>query len=96
MTEMAEHIDIDEKYPEIAKMKAVKDESQVIGNFIEAMSEQGLCLCKLEKLGHREDDYWPDRRSIEQLLADYFNIDLGKAENERRAILKEFQIQKPK
>jgi hypothetical protein len=37
------------------------------------------------------EGYYPERLSIEQYLAMYFNIDLDKAEEERRAILEELR-----
>ena len=69
--------------PELDKMKAVQGDSQVIGAFIDSLSEQGIHLAKYGD----GDDMWPVSKSIEQILADYFEIDLVKVEKERRAIL---------
>jgi hypothetical protein len=41
----------------------------------------------VERSGVQHIQYDADRRSIEQLLADYFEIDLKKVEQEKRAIL---------
>jgi hypothetical protein len=73
---------------ELLKMQQCQPASQFIGEFIEWLHENKMEIC------HRVGDvveYNPDRRSIEQLLADYFEIDLVKVENERRRILDEFQ-----
>lgn len=64
-------------------MKAVQSKSQAIGEFLDLFCrEKGYSLCEL--VG---DQYEPVSRSIETLLAEYFEIDLKKVEDERRAIL---------
>lgn len=68
------------RYPECDKMTAVQDESQAIGRFLE---ECGYTLCELHG-----DNYMPVRKTIEELLADHFEIDLTKVEEERQQILK--------
>jgi len=74
--------------PTLDKMLKVKSESQAIGNFVEWLREQGIEIGKYEKVeGYRNEQFVADRRSIEKLLADYFEIDLNKAETERRQIL---------
>ncbi|KKN06340.1 hypothetical protein LCGC14_1078360 [marine sediment metagenome] len=35
----------------------------------------------------REEGYYPDHRGVEKLLAEYFDIDLGKIEKEKRQML---------
>lgn len=74
--------------PTLAKMCAVKERSQTIGEFIEWLNENGMQVCRLE--GYEDsfrDEYTPIRESTEQLLANHFGIDLNEAENERRALL---------
>lgn len=73
---------MDEPYPEAAKMLEVKDQSQVIGLFIET---SGYVLCKLPS--PNSEHYIPTHKSIEQILADYFAIDLDKVEKERQQML---------
>lgn len=79
------------KTPELDKMLAVKDKSQEIGAFLDSLSEQGYAICEHKQYGEDEWDgpsgYHPVRKNIEQLLAEYFNIDLKKCEEERQAIL---------
>lgn len=75
----------EDKYPEHEKMAKVIDQSQVIGAFLDAMSEKGIELCE-----YSEGDggmMFPVRKSIEQILADYFEINLKKIEAEKRAML---------
>lgn len=80
------------KTPELDKMLAVRPDSQAIGGFLEWLTEQeitlakwggGACLCC--------DEDGTQLMSIvqtkEQLLANYFSIDLAKCEKERRALL---------
>lgn len=84
--------------PETDKMIAVKDQSQAIGEFLEWLDEKGWWICRSatqedtrddegERTGIREGDLLPIYKSIEILLAEYFNIDLKKAEQEKRALL---------
>ena len=77
------------KYPEHEKLKAVKHQSQAIGNFIEWMGSKGFHFAKYETI---EDDHiiW-NRRSIATLLADYFEIDLKKLENEKQSMIEDMR-----
>lgn len=78
--------------PECDKMLAVKLESQAIGSFLDWLSEQGMFISEYTKVeGYRDEQPWPVSKSIEQWLADYFEIDLAKVEKERRAILEDFR-----
>lgn len=74
------------RYPEHEKMKAVKPQSQAIGEFILWAQEQGLLLCKAGERG-----WWPTHESIEQILARHFDIDLGKIEAEKQHMLEEIR-----
>lgn len=75
------------KTPELDKMTTVKAESQVIGQFLEGMEEKGIYLCTFPVTGPGQSEYFRLDKSIEQVLADYFEIDLNKVEKERRAVL---------
>ena len=74
--------DFAKRYPEHTKFDKVRAEAQAIGQFIET---GGWLLCK-----------WPDGAShpiptnfsINQVLADYFKIDLKVLEDEKQAMLK--------
>jgi hypothetical protein len=71
------------------KMVKVAPESQKIGNFLEWLAEQGVALCTYTPGTYSESDdgWWLDHVSIERRLAKYFDIDLNKVEDERRALL---------
>lgn len=71
------------KTPTLDKMLAIKEKSQVIGEFLEWLSCQNYTLAKWNDV----DKLYPVRSSIEKLLAEYFNIDLKSAEEEKRKIL---------
>ena len=78
------------KTPELDKMLVVKDKSQLIGEFLEWLKEQDIVLA--EGSGSTCDDYEIEclmcsAKTTEQLLADYFDIDLAKCETERQALL---------
>lgn len=67
---------------ELEKLHTVADESQKIGAFLEWLGNQGIVLgC------WRGDELYPERLSIEKLLASYFEIDFDQVEREKRAML---------
>lgn len=74
------------KTPELNKMRAVNKDSQKIGEFLEWLNEHEIILT-------REDEdaslceLFEISESNEQLLANYFEIDLAKCEQERSALL---------
>jgi hypothetical protein len=79
--------------PELDKMLAVKDQSNALGEFLEWMGSKGLWICRSAT---KEDDITegtllPVYKSTEVMLAEYFGIDLNKAEKEKRAVLEELQ-----
>ncbi len=80
-----------ELYPECEKLKDVSDDSQKIGEFLSWL-ETNHTICKIrdsesECCSEPIEIYSPMHTTIEQLLADYFDIDLDKVEKERTAIL---------
>lgn len=69
--------------PECVKLAKVHDQSQPIGEFLDWLrNDKGYVICDLE-----EHEYEPVGKTIEQLLAEYFEIDLKKVEQERRVLL---------
>lgn len=91
MTTKEEH---DAKYPMCTKLSSVKDESQSIGRFLDWLQEREepitLCLHSYHR-GRGEDEYFPARIPFQKLLAEYFEIDENKLEEERRTMLEELQ-----
>lgn len=75
------------KYPEHQKLRAVKDESQSIGMFIEWLRSTNREICRM-RFG---SEYFPIDRSIEKLLAEYFEIDLDKIEDEKDQMVDELR-----
>ena len=70
---------------EVDKMLVVKEESQIIGEFIEWLNRKYvICVERPDRI----DNVWmPITKNIEQLLAEYYNIDLQRTEKEKRKIL---------
>ena len=69
--------------PTLDKIKAIQDQSQQIGCFLEWLFEsRGLEICRVNNLS---GGYLPANRP-EELLADYFGIDQAEAEKERQAV----------
>ena len=73
--------------PELDKMSEFTDSSQIIGEFVDWMTgERGIVLAE-----YREDveQDWPIPIciNINELLAEYYGVDLKKVEEERRDIL---------
>ena len=77
---------------ELAKMKAIQDKSQIIGDFIDWLnSEKKVYLAKYitrESPFENEEDLvtWAVP-NIEKLLAEFFKIDLQKIEQEKLQLL---------
>ena len=73
------------KYPEHQKLSEVHNDSQKIGAFLEWLESKGYTLCTLTKY----DDFMPIHKRIEEILGEYFEIDLDKIEDEKVAMLEE-------
>lgn len=73
------------KYPEHVKLGAVKNESQIIGEFLEALPQMGLTLVDAEGDGFGR--LLGTRRSIQDILAQHFGIDLKEIEREKQHML---------
>jgi hypothetical protein len=73
------------EYPEHTKQSAVLEEAQAIGQFLD---ESGYTLAEYAKVGGwSEPRLVPVTKSITKVLAEYFNIDLDKIEDEKRRML---------
>lgn len=76
-------------YPEHDKMRVIAKQSQTIGEFLAwAQNEKGWALCHLDQ---NEQEYMPVYKSITVLLAEYFEIDLNRVEDEKRQMLDELR-----
>lgn len=91
---------VDRKYPEHEKLKAVKEQSQTCGNFLEWLQEQGILLAQYHVHTDRcfragcdvsSGELYPVSASITKLLAQYFEIDEDTLEQEKRQMLEELQ-----
>lgn len=69
------------EYPEHAKLNRINEQSQVIGEFIE-MSGYSLCVFDDES-GH----YVTVHKSVQRILAEYFDINLDALNREKDAML---------
>ncbi len=78
------------KTPELNRIIGVSEDSQRIGEFLEWLAEQEITLAKWND---NEEELFEIRQSREQLLANYFEIDLVKAEKERQALLDEVRAE---
>lgn len=78
------------KTPELDKMIACNQNSQVIGEFLEWLKgrSEPIDLCIWDE---SDDMYCELNMSINSLLAEYFGINEQVAEKERVAILKQLQ-----
>lgn len=80
------------KYPEHEKLSKVKHTSQAIGEFLDWLeNEKGAAVCVLVRQNRHQHLYLPLQNNTEQLLAEYFDIDLKKLEEERRQIVDEMK-----
>ena len=72
-------------YPEHEKLKALNGANQTVGDFIEWLGEQGLVIAKWSDDGG--DYMWPAGKSRDELIAEFFDIDRDKLEEEKREML---------
>lgn len=77
------------KYPEHTKLKAIASKSQVCGEFVEWLADKkGIVLAQFHGLsGHHYQNPTP----LRALLAEFFEIDSKKIEEEKRAMLDEMR-----
>jgi len=79
-------------YPEHGKLEKVKDQSQLIGEFLEWMENEERTTLYLYD---DEENLVPAMfKGKEILLAKFFDIDLNKLEAEKRAMLDEIRSQR--
>jgi hypothetical protein len=71
--------------PELEKMGRVREESQAIGEFLEWLSSTKHVHLAQSVEGYNFPQHFAYQ--TEELLAEFFEIDLKKVEAERRAIL---------
>lgn len=85
------------KYPQSEKLLEVKDQSQLIGEFLSWLNSEGYEIAEWDENDDElTSEYMPEilypvSLSIEKLLAKYFDIDLFELENERRQMIEELQ-----
>lgn len=75
-------------YTELEKMKIVEEKSHIIGEFLDwLLNTKGILLCKYSGDYYHNEFPKPLTQCEDDLLAEYFSIDLKKAEQEKRAVL---------
>ena len=80
--------------PECDKIITVSEAASTIGTFLEwLLYEKGYVFAEFEENLSMDDRLVSARVDIQRLLAEYFNIDLDKAEQERMVILDELRRQ---
>jgi hypothetical protein len=79
-------------YPEHDKLRAVVDQSQAIGEFLEEfLPSKGIQLCSRMPVDDDSDElslhFYPIHESTRRLLAEFFGIDDDALEREKRTML---------
>jgi hypothetical protein len=72
-------------YPEHEKLKAVVEQTQAAGEFLEWLRSTGREVCVINSY----DEWAPCGESVERLLAGWQGIDLRRLEQEKRQLLDE-------
>lgn len=79
------------EYPEHDRQAKVVDQAQAIGDFL-TENTQGYMLGEWFKPeGYHEARLFPVSKPVQQILADYFQIDLDKIEAEKRQMIAAMQ-----
>lgn len=81
------------KYPEHEKLKSVKRESEIVQSFIDWLfDETNMLICEFDQDGDWYEGRYPQvRLTREQIMAQYFDIDLQKLSEEKDAILDDWR-----
>jgi len=75
-------------YPMLEKMKAITNESQICGQFLEWLQTKYFMISHEERFNEAYVSVgFSSFINIEKLLAEYFDIDLEEAEREKRELL---------
>ena len=80
------------KYPEHDKLSKVKDQCQWLGEFIEWLEEREMQIVEWVEVPRFDSRQMvPVHKPINQWLAEYFDIDLMKLEDEKLEMLKAYK-----
>ncbi len=81
------------EYPEHEKLTAVKEKSQLLGEFLDWVEQKGYVFCYYDSDGERGifDRYRPIHKPIEKWLAEFYEIDLKVLEEENQQMLAEIR-----
>ena len=72
-----------DKYPEHAKLLAVKDEKETVGDFIDWLWSQGYRICETDE----HDRFWPITLTNDRIIANHFGINLEALDKEKQVML---------
>ena len=78
---------------ELDKLQKIQPKSQTIGEFLDWLNyTKKYAICAWVEITKGEweiipEGYYPVRTQVEDLLAEYFNIDLKKVEQEKQKML---------
>jgi hypothetical protein len=73
---------------ELDKWENVYKDHGKLNEFLDFLNEQGLTICTLHK---DTESFLPTLQTRVDMLAQYFNIDLGKLDIERKQLLDDFR-----
>lgn len=71
--------------PEHQKLKDLNGANQIVGDFIEWLSDNGMVIAQYE--GSR---LWPVTKSRDTLIAEHFGIDPKRLDTEKQQVLDDF------
>ena len=80
------------KTPELDRRSEVLPKAQVLTEFVDWLSGQGIVLCSLQETGRSNSDgptrvWYPFHEPYERMFERFFGLDGNKIEAERRALL---------
>lgn len=77
------------EHPEHEKLDKIRHKSQAVGEFLDWLAEEkGVRLCTLQKVEEFSGrQYWPIRVSNQEIIAEFFDIDLDKLDKEKQEML---------
>jgi len=81
------------RYPELEKMRAVREKSMLLSEFVDWLEQNDMRICvRTKSNGVYASPYESVPMRYEELFAKFFDIDLKKVDQERELVLEELRL----
>lgn len=88
---MTSETEVRARFPEHDKLLALDGRNIVVGEFLEWLGEKGYVICDWDPEAVPVEQYMPMHRTISSWIAEYFDINPARIEEEKRQMLVEIR-----